>query len=198
MTPFTHNALLLVDIQNDFCPGGALPVAGGDEIVPVVNRLIPLFVAVVAGRDWHPPNHCSFRDQGGPWPPHCVADTPGAAYHPDLDQTRITHEIRKATAPDREAYSDFAGHDGQGRRLDGLLRQQGVDGVWVTGLATDYCVRASTLDALRLGYSVRVVTDAIRAVDVKPGDGQRALQEMRQAGAKLVTSADLLKTAASG
>jgi nicotinamidase/pyrazinamidase len=185
-------ALLLVDIQNDFCPGGALAVKEGDQIIPVVNRLMPLFPLVVSTQDWHPPNHVSFQSRGGPWPPHCVKESYGAALHPDLRTGRIANHFRKASAPDRDAYSEFEGLDSQARTLDQYLRGRGVRELYVAGLATDYCVRATVLDGLRLGYQVHPVVDAMRAVEVTPGDGARALEEMVSYGAQPVTSNELL------
>ncbi|HUK82433.1 MAG TPA: bifunctional nicotinamidase/pyrazinamidase [Verrucomicrobiae bacterium] len=187
---FKNAALVLVDIQNDFCPGGALAVRDGDKIVSVVNRLIPHFPVVVAARDWHPADHCSFKAQGGPWPPHCVLGSRGAELHPDLDATRITSNIRKAFTRDADSYSEFSGVDEMGRSLHALLRD--VKQLYIVGLATDYCVRATALDALKLGYEVFVVTDAVRAVNVRPGDGEQALAEMERAGASLVKSKEVL------
>jgi nicotinamidase/pyrazinamidase len=189
---YDNAALILVDIQNDFCPGGALAVAGGDEVVPVANRLIPKFSVVVSTQDWHPSDHCSFQSQGGPWPPHCVQGTPGAELHPALDKSRITSAVRKAFRREADSYSEFAGVDEKGRTLDQLLRERGVTALYVVGLATDYCVRATVLDGLTLGYKVIVVTDGVRAVNVKPDDGTTALKQMAQAGAKLAESAELL------
>jgi nicotinamidase/pyrazinamidase len=177
-------ALILVDIQNDFCPGGALAVREGDQVVPVANALIPKFPVVVATQDWHPADHCSFKI----WPPHCVQGTPGAELHPKLDRSRVTFSVRKAFTRDADAYSEFSGVDEAGRRLDELLRRRGVKALYVVGLATDYCVRATVLDGLKLGYQVYVITDGIRAVNVKPDDGANALEEMATAGAKLVAS----------
>ncbi|HKQ08392.1 MAG TPA: bifunctional nicotinamidase/pyrazinamidase [Blastocatellia bacterium] len=193
--PFEDAALILVDIQNDFCPGGALAVAEGDKVVPVVNRLMPHFPLVVSTLDWHPANHVSFRDQGGPWPPHCVQQTFGAELHPALDRQQIAHTFRKASTPERDAYSEFEGVDDEGRSLDQYLKARGVNRVYVAGLATDYCVRATALDALRLGYETYVVTDAVRAVNVQPGDGAKALDEMQAHGARLVASNEMLASA---
>jgi nicotinamidase/pyrazinamidase len=186
-------ALILVDIQNDFCPGGALAVVAGDQVVAVANHLMPHFPLVVSTLDWHPANHVSFREQGGPWPPHCVQNTFGADLHPALDATRINHTFRKASSPERDAYSEFEGVDDTGRSLDDYLKARGVERVYITGLATDYCVRATTMDALRLGYETFVVTDGVRAVNVQPDDGDRALAEMREHGAHLVTSQSILQ-----
>lgn len=170
-------ALIIVDVQNDFCPGGALAVPDGDAVVPVINDLMPRFPLIVATQDWHPADHCSFTPQGGIWPPHCVAGTPGAELHAELDIRSVGLRVRKATTPDADAYSGFQGTD-----LTEQLRARDVDSVAVVGLATDYCVKATALDAKAAGLSVTVYPDACRAVDVKPGDGDRALDEMRAAG----------------
>lgn len=177
------DALLVVDPQCDFCPGGALAVPGGDAIFPTVNRIAPRFAHAVASRDWHPAGHASFAAQGGPWPPHCIQGTPGAEFHPDLDLAPIEKVVSKATGAGADAYSAF---DGTG--LAAWLRERGVRRLFVTGLATDYCVRASVLDARREGFEVVVVRDAVGAVELAPGDGERALEEMRAAGAELTTS----------
>ena len=175
------DALIIVDVQNDFCPGGALPVPDGDRVVPVLNDWIDAARAggavVVASRDWHPPSHVSFRERGGPWPPHCVQGTTGAAFHPALRVPDDTHIVSKGTDPDRDAYSAFGGGP-----LADELRRRGVRRLWVGGLAEDYCVRATVLDGLWAGFEVRLIADAVRAVDVHPGDGRRALREMREAG----------------
>jgi nicotinamidase/pyrazinamidase len=189
-----RDALIIVDVQRDFCPGGALAVPRGDEIVPVINRLLGLGDwFAVATRDWHPPDHCSFAPQGGLWPVHCVADTPGAAFHPALDVSRIRHIVSKATARDREAYSGF-----QGTGLGALLEREGIRRVFVCGLATDYCVKATALDARRAGLDVVVLEDAVRGVEVKPGDCAAAVAEMRAAGVQVARSADLRAGAGSG
>jgi len=180
------DALLIVDPQVDFCPGGALAVPGGDGIFPAVNRASRIVPLTVASRDWHPADHVSYLAQGGTWPVHCQAGSPGAEFHPALETDRVEHVFSKGTDPAREAYSAF---DGTG--LAGWLRERDVDRLYVAGLATDYCVRASVLDALREGFRVVVLEDAIGAVDVTPGDGERALAEMRDAGAVTMRSADL-------
>ncbi|HKF75294.1 MAG TPA: nicotinamidase [Candidatus Dormibacteraeota bacterium] len=180
------DALLIVDPQVDFCPGGALPVPGGDAIFPAINQLAGRLRLVVASRDWHPPDHCSFQSRGGPWPVHCQAGTPGADFHPDLDQTPLREVFSKGTDPARDAYSAF-----DGTALGGWLRERGVRRLLVAGLATDYCVRASVLDALREGLEVVVLQDAVGAVDPRPGDGARALDEMRSAGAAVARSSDV-------
>lgn len=190
---FQNSALVLVDVQNDFCPGGALAVAEGDQIIPVINQLMPLFPLVVATEDWHPANHISFKERGGPWPPHCVQNTSGAEIHPGIDQKEIDLLFRKAATPDDDPYSGFKGFDEKGRSLDEALKHSGVKTLYVTGLATDYCVRATVLDGLKNGYEVMVVTDAMRAVNVDPGDGQRAMEEMSGKGARLTTSREVLQ-----
>lgn len=179
-------ALLITDPQVDFCPGGALAVPGGDAIFPAVNHAARIVPLVVASRDWHPANHCSYQSEGGPWPVHCQAGTPGAEFHPALDQSRIERVFSKGTEADKEAYSSF---DGTG--LADWLREHGVRRLLVAGLTTDYCVRASVLDALHAGFEVTVLEDGVAAVNVQPGDGERALAEIRSAGAKVIRSEDL-------
>lgn len=194
---FQETALILVDIQNDFCPGGALAVNEGDRIVPIVNRLIPRFSLVISTQDWHPANHISFEAQGGPWPPHCVQGTPGAALHADLKTDTIAHYFRKAASPEKDDYSEFAGKDEQGRSLDEVLRGYGVRSIYVVGLATDYCVLETVLDGLKYGYEVYAVTDAMRAVNVNPDDGEKALRRMETSGAHMVTSREVIDLAGS-
>jgi nicotinamidase/pyrazinamidase len=175
-------ALVIVDYQNDFNPGGALAVAGGDEIAERINALAAddRFALVVATRDWHPPDHGSFSDQGGTWPVHCVAGTPGAELQPALDAGRIDVIVDKGQDRDTEGYSGF-----QATGLESLLRERGIDRITVVGLATDYCVRHTALDALRDGFPVTVDSSAVRGVDVQPGDSTRALDELREAGASI-------------
>lgn len=181
------DALIVVDVQRDFLPGGALGVPAGDEVVEPLNQAIRAFehagLPVYYSRDWHPPDHCSFEAQGGPWPPHCVAGTVGAGFAPDLRLPLDALVVSKATTRDRDAYSAF-----QGTTLAKQLEAAGVRRVFVGGLATDYCVKATVLDASTLGFEVVVLGGAVRAVDIQPGDGQRALQEMRQSGANLTTT----------
>jgi nicotinamidase/pyrazinamidase len=188
-----NTAFVIIDVQNDFCPGGSLAVQEGDQVVSVINRLIPEFPFVIATQDWHPPNHISFKARGGPWPPHCVQGTRGAEPHPDLDKERVDLYLRKA-APDSDAYSGFEAVDEEGNSLDQVLRSHNIKRLCVAGLATDYCVRVTTLDALKAGYEVSVVTDAVRAVNVAPEDGKNALREMSQSGARLVTSNELMES----
>lgn len=178
------DALLLVDVQRDFMPGGALGVTDGDAIIPVLNRWIGLFqdagLPIYATRDWHPSNHCSFEPQGGIWPPHCIANTPGAEFDHRLNLPPSAQVISKATAVDRDAYSGF-----QGTELRQRLGEEGIARVFVAGLATDYCVLQTVLDALNAGFKVIVLRDGIRAVNVKPGDDEAALEEMRNKGARV-------------
>lgn len=180
------DALLVTDVQNDFLPGGSLAVPRGDEVVPVLNRYLEIFTArnlpVFATRDWHPEHHCSFRTQGGIWPPHCVAGTRGAEFAAALQLPPSTVIISKATTPEHDAYSSFLRTD-----MDSRLRAANISRLFIGGLTTDYCVLNTTRDALQLGYQVFVLTDAIRAVDVRPGDGQRAEEEMIALGAQCIT-----------
>src|SRR5262249_14921094 len=152
----------------DFCPGGTLAVAEGDQTVAVVNKLAPHFELVISTQDWHPANHISFAARGGPWPPHCVQGTFGAELHPQLKTDRVSHYFRKAATPDKDAYSEFEGTDETGRSLNDVLQRLGVKRLYVAGLATDYCVKATVLDGLKLGYEVYAITDGMRAVNVKP------------------------------
>ena len=198
-------ALILVDLQYDFCPGGALAVARGDETVAIANRLLPYFSIVAATQDWHPSDHRSFATQhpgkkpgdmidleGIPqvlWPPHCVQGTTGAALHSDLDQARISQVFPKGTDRAIDSYSGF--FDNGHRKSTGLadwLRERWIRRVYVMGLATDYCVKATALDARELGFETWVIEDGSRAVELRPGDGDRALAEMRAAGVTIVES----------
>jgi nicotinamidase/pyrazinamidase len=177
-------ALIVVDVQNDFCPGGALAVPGGDHVVAPLNKLIREFIErgdmVFKSRDWHPPKTRHFAQYGGTWPVHCVQNTPGAEFHRDLlDDPRI--RVVSKGMGDEDSYSAFDGTD-----LADVLREQGVEEVWIGGLATDYCVKNTVLDALREGFKVKAISDAMRAVEIQPGDGERAIQEMRRAGAEII------------
>ena len=189
------DALLIVDFQNDFCPGGALPVAEGDRIAEPINELLDSFDLVIATRDWHPPDHGSFAgvevdpakwrgaDPPSIWPVHCVQGAHGAELYPALDQSKVDVIIDKGQGPYSQGYSAF-----QDTNLEDLLRERGVDRLFVTGLATDYCVKNSVLDALGLGFAVTVVQDAVRGVDVHLGDSEQALAQMETAGARLESS----------
>ncbi|MFN2442127.1 MAG: bifunctional nicotinamidase/pyrazinamidase [Thermoanaerobaculia bacterium] len=201
-------ALILVDIQNDFIPGGSLPVAEGHEVVPVANRIAREFEIVVATQDWHPENHGSFASQhegknpgemidlkGVPqvlWPDHCVQGTLGAEFHPDLDTSVFTKVFRKGTDPGIDSYSGF--FDNGHLKSTGMgewLQAEGITDVWVMGLATDYCVKFTALDGVKLGLNVRLVEDGCRGVNLEPKDSEIAIEEMRGAGVEIVRSADL-------
>jgi nicotinamidase/pyrazinamidase len=179
----------MADIQIDFLPGGALPVAEGDQVISVLNEYAKIFkkanAKIIASRDWHPPNHMSFQVQGGPWPAHCVQGTEGANFHPGLKLPEGTMIVSKATDPSKEAYSVF---DGTG--LAEKLKSQGITRVFVGGLATDYCVVNSILDARKLGFDAEVLLDATRGINVKPGDVDRAIDAMVKSGAKQATLSD--------
>jgi nicotinamidase/pyrazinamidase len=187
-------ALIVVDVQNDFCPGGTLAVPHGDEVVGPLNEVIDEFLErgepVYKSRDWHPPTTKHFADYGGVWPVHCVQNTKGAEFHPALrDDPRIT-VISKGLG-DTDCYSAFDETD-----LLDQLRRQNVEEVVVGGLATDYCVKSTVLDALKNGFKVKALKHAMRAVDVQPGDGERAIEEMRDAGAEIVSTDYADKSAA--
>jgi nicotinamidase/pyrazinamidase len=198
-------ALILVDLQYDFMPGGALAVARGDETIAIANRVLPYFSIVAATQDWHPASHGSFAaNQAGKrpydvielggvsqvlWPTHCVQNTRGAELHGELDRSRITEVFRKGTDPTIDSYSGF--FDNGKRKPTGLaewLRERWIEQVYVLGLATDYCVKATVLDARELGFDVRLVEDGCRAVDLHAGDGDRAVAMMRGAGVGIVES----------
>jgi nicotinamidase/pyrazinamidase len=201
-------ALIVVDVQNDFLPGGALPVPDGDAVIPVANRVLPAFELAVATQDWHPPDHGSFavnhpgRQPGEAvelaglsqvlWPVHCVQGTPGAELAAALDRGRIQHVFQKGVDPQVDSYSGF--FDNARRRATGLadwLRQRGVEELYVLGLATDYCVKYTALDACELGLRTRLIVDGCRGVELKRGDVQRALEEMRSAGVEMIRSEEL-------
>jgi nicotinamidase/pyrazinamidase len=175
-------ALLIIDFQNDFTPGGALAVPDGDAIAGRVNELIESgdFDLVVATRDWHPANHDSFQEQGGPWPPHCVQGTPGAELHPSVPREAVAVVVDKGYEPGLEGYSGF-----EETNLETVVREHDVDELTVVGLATDYCVKHTSADALARGFGVTIDRGGIRGIDVEPGDSERALQELQSAGAKV-------------
>lgn len=183
-------ALLVVDVQKDFCPGGALAVPHGDRVVPVLNRYIADAEArgwpVYASRDWHPPDTRHFVPYGGEWPPHCVQNTDGAKFHDDLRLPQPAIVISKGQASDSPGYSALEGYTPDGRTFLSELRERQIEHLYVGGLATDYCVKHSVLDALRAGLEVTVLGDAIAGVDVKPGDSARAIADMKNSGAEVV------------
>lgn len=203
-------ALLIVDVQNDFCPGGALAVPGGDQVIPPLNRIISYLAPfpgakgwlIVASRDWHPAEHCSFKEQGGLWLPHCIQDTNGACLHRDLDVHALNSVVfDKGYQRDKDSYSAFGGsivlsHMGTfGLRfsLEEILRKLNIRELHVGGLATDYCVKATALDAIKLGFKTYLLTDACRAVNVKRGDDVRALNEMLIAGVEFTTTDEVIR-----
>ncbi len=185
----SKDALIITDIQLDFLPGGALPLKEGDQVIPIINEYTKAFMkanaTIIASRDWHPENHMSFKAQGGLWPPHCVQTTEGASFHPDLKLPKGTIVVSKATDPTKEAYSVFDGTD-----LAGTLKENGVVRVFVGGLATDYCVVNTVLDALKIGLDTVVLVDAIRGINVKAGDVDKAMATMIKSGAEQVTLDD--------
>jgi nicotinamidase/pyrazinamidase len=188
--PGKGDALIIVDVQYDFLPGGALAVPESDQILPVLNRYIRIFeergLPIYTTRDWHPVNHCSFKEYGGPWPAHCVAGTRGAAFSEDLKFASPTTIVSKATTPERECYSDFGTTN-----FEENLRADGVSRLFVGGLATDYCVLNTVRDALALGFTTFLLRDAIRGVNVQPGDSQKAEEEMIRLGGKPIELQDL-------
>jgi nicotinamidase/pyrazinamidase len=202
------DALVVVDVQNDFCPGGSLAVPDGDAVVPVINRIARAFPIVVATQDWHPRGHISFasRHKGknpfevienkgteqALWPDHCVEGTPGADFHPELDATTLRFVLRKGTRHEVDSYSAFVENDRKTTTgLAGLLRELCVDRIFVSGLATDVCVRATALDGRSAGFQVALLEDACRPVDVPPGNLNRALEEMRGRGVLILDSKEL-------
>lgn len=179
------DALIIIDVQNDFCPGGALPIPEGDKVVPALNRWLAAAqakgVPVYASRDWHPAGHVSFMERGGPWPPHCLQDSDGARFHPDL---RLPDGVVKVTKGARFDHDQYSAFDETG--LAEQLRRDGISRLWVGGLAEDVCVRATVLDALKEGFEVTVIEDAVRPVT--PEGGDKARSEMREAGARFCNS----------
>jgi nicotinamidase/pyrazinamidase len=190
LKPEKTDALVIIDVQNDFLPGGSLAVPEGDQIISILNQYISLFenlhLPIFATRDWHPKNHCSFKDSGGIWPVHCVAGTPGAEISSEIKLPKSCQVISKATSQNEEAYSGL-----DGTNLENNLVSLGINRVWVGGLATDYCVLETVEDFLAKNFKVILLTDAIRAVNVNPGDDERAEQRMRKAGAKPLRLSDI-------
>lgn len=180
-------ALLIVDVQNDFCTGGALEVKGGEFVVPVINNLMPLFPLIVASMDWHPAESIHFEK----WPPHCVRQTQGANLHPELKIDMIEKIFLKGTEDKDDGYSAF---EATNMNLEGFLKEKGITDLYVAGLATDYCVRETVLDAIKAGFKTFVYTDAMRAVNVNPDDGQKAVDTMALAGARFIISPGFSKS----
>lgn len=195
MDAISKKALLVVDMQNDFCPSGALGVPEGDRVVPVLNKYIEIFrqagLPIYFTRDWHLPVTVHFKPYGGVWPPHCVQGTPGAEFHPDLAVPPRAVIMSKGDDPKQDSYSAFSGHDEKGRSLAEVLREDGVSHFYIGGLATDYCVRQTSLDAVKDGFEVTVLIDAVKGVDLSPGDSERALEEVKSKGALTATLEDI-------
>jgi nicotinamidase/pyrazinamidase len=188
------DALLIVDVQNDFCPGGALAVADGDRVVPALNRYIERFqksrLPIFVTRDWHPEKTKHFKTYGGIWPPHCIQGTKGAEFRADLRLGAEAVVVSKGMGTDEDSYSGFDGMDDPGTGLAELLRAQGVGRLFVGGLATDYCVKHTVLDGLKQGFRVVLLEDAARAVNLEPGDGEYAIEAMAQAGAEKISGVE--------
>ncbi len=191
LTITSSDALIVVDMQNDFMPGGTLAVSGGDEVIPLINRLLAVFPTRVFTRDWHPLDHTSFAVspafKDGSWPAHCVQETRGAEFHPDLESGSADKIVSKADRPDKEAYSGFVDTD-----LAPWLKQRNIQRVFVTGVAMEYCVKATALDALRAGFEVWLIQDAVRGVNQPPGSGEKTVQAMQAAGVNLTSSRELI------
>jgi len=186
-----EKALLIVDVQNDFCPGGALAVREGDRIISVLNKYIKIFLRkklpIFVSRDWHPKESKHFKQFGGPWPKHCIQNTRGARFHPDLELPKGIIILSKGMDPDKDSYSAFQAVDSNGTEFFKLLKTLGVNELFVGGLATDYCVKSSVLDALKFGLKVKLLTDAMKGVNIKPKDSENAIIEMASRGAEKTT-----------
>ena len=188
-------ALLIVDLQNDFCPGGALAIPEGDKIIPNINKYIRIFtkaqLPIFASRDWHPVRTKHFKDFGGAWPVHCIQNTRGAAFHLKLKLPKEAILLYKGMDPEKDSYSVFQAEDDSGLIFLNLLKIRGIKEIYICGLATDYCVKSSALDALKFGFKVKLLVDGIKGVDLKEGDSQRAIAEMIKKGAKKITLKNL-------
>jgi nicotinamidase/pyrazinamidase len=187
----SKDALIVVDVQNDFCPGGTLAVKDGDQVIPALNRHIDKFteagLPIFATRDWHPAKTTHFNTSGGPWPPHCIQGSKGAQFHPDLKLPPDTVIVSAGMGSDEDGYSGFLGIDDRGQKLADLLRQRRVERIFVGGLATDYCVKHTVLEGLKEGLKVVLLVDSVRGVNLKPGDSESAIEEMLHAGAVIAT-----------
>ncbi len=188
-----HKALLIVDVQNDFCPGGALGVQGGDKIIPNINEYADLFqkndLPIFVSRDWHPEETKHFKEQGGPWPPHCVKNTKGAEFHPDFDVPDNATIMSKGTDPDKHGYSVFDAHDSDGRPFIELLKEKNIKELYIAGLATDYCVKETSLGALEKNFQVNVLIDSVKGVDEE--DSEKAIDEIKSKGGVLKSLDDV-------
>jgi nicotinamidase/pyrazinamidase len=188
-------ALLIVDVQNDFCPGGALGIKNGDKIIPVINKYIKIFASrklpVFASRDWHPKKTAHFKEFGGVWPRHCIQDTKGAAFHLKLKLPREVILLYKGMDPAKDSYSAFQAQAQNGIILPDILKIMDIKGLYIAGLATDYCVKFTAFDAIKEGLKVRILADAVKGVNLKPDDSDDAIKEMAKAGAKKITLKDM-------
>jgi nicotinamidase/pyrazinamidase len=186
-----HKALLVVDVQNDFCPHGALAVLDGDKIIPALNKYIKIFskkeLPIFATRDWHPKKTKHFKAFGGIWPKHCIKNTKGAQFHPKLKLPKSTIMLYKGMDPKKDCYSSFDAEDENGNRLAKLLKKFTVGEIYIGGLATDYCVKFTTLQAIKKGFKVKVLIDGIKGVNLKPDDSEKAIRQMIAKGAKIIT-----------
>jgi nicotinamidase/pyrazinamidase len=192
-----EEAVLIVDVQNDFCPGGSLAVPEGDKIIPVLNKYIKIFsmrkLPIFASRDWHPKESKHFKRFGGPWPKHCIQNTKGARFHPDLKLPKETIILSKGMDPAKDSYSAFQAVDSNGTEFLGLLKVLGVSELFIGGLATDYCVKSSVLDALKFGFKVKLLIDTIKGVNIRPKDSEDAIEEMTARGAEEMSLEKLSK-----
>src|SRR3989338_4427706 len=188
-------ALLIVDMQNDFCPGGALGIKDGDKIIPAINKYIKIFsekkLPVFASRDWHPKKTTHFKEFGGAWPRHCIQNSKGAEFHPKLRLPKETILLYKGMDPEKDSYSCFQAEDQRGMSFSGILKLFGIKELYIAGLATDYCVKFSTHEALKQGFKVKLLMDAIKGVNLKPGDSEKAIKGMVKNGAKKITLKDI-------
>jgi len=188
-------ALLIVDVQNDFCPAGALGIKDGDKIIPAINKYIKIFASkklpIFASRDWHPKKTMHFKKFGGVWPVHCVQGTKGAEFHPKLKLPKEAILLYKGMDPEKDSYSAFQARDQNGMSLPNLLKILDMKELYIAGLATDYCVKFTTHDAIREGFKVKILLDAIKGVNLKPNDSENAIREMVKIGAKKITLKDM-------
>lgn len=191
----SRKALLIVDVQNDFCPGGALGVPGGDKIIPAINKYARIFakkkLPIFATRDWHSIRTKHFRGFGGPWPVHCVQNTRGAAFHPNLKLPKNAILLYKGIDPEKDGYSAFEAEDTSGLALPKILTLLNINEIYIAGLATDYCVKFSVRDAIKHKLKVKILLDAIKGVNVRPQDSEKAIKEMVRKGAKKITLKDI-------